>query len=105
MVINSATSSQADVALWRPLPSAADAADAAGGSSSPAGASWLPWVLQVRSNPSSGAVDVVTADSRQALEAQTAGGEEDGVERCVVLNQPLLPPCWLCTHSLAPFTH
>jgi len=44
------------------------------GSSGSSG-SWLPWVLQIRSNPSTGQVDVLTGPTREAVEQQAAAGE------------------------------
>jgi hypothetical protein len=100
LVINSATNNPANVALWRPSPTdnhhhhqqqqqgtqpssstadpaaaaAAAAADANGGSSGSSGGSWLPWVLQVRSNPATGQVDVITAATREGVQEQAAAG-------------------------------
>jgi hypothetical protein len=101
LVINCATSNPANVALWKPgntpdapqqqqqqqdkgdgSTTAAAAADAAAGggqgggssSSSSSGCSWLPWVVQIRSNPASGQVDVLTAATREGIEEQASAG-------------------------------
>lgn len=106
MVINCAMTHPAQVALWEPIKSTAaassspavphtplnsDAAAAAGiSSASPMKQQhqnqperpWLPWVIQVRSNPGAADVDVITADSVEEITDMLHGGEGgDAVHR------------------------
>lgn len=96
LVINCATNNPANVALWRPLTTTqqqqqqpdsqqqpqdqqqqqqpAGNTNSSSSTSSSVCGSWLPWVLQVRSNPSSGLVEVLQADTREGVEALAAQG-------------------------------
>lgn len=105
LVINCATNNPANVALWRPLTTTqqqqqqpdsqqqpqdqqqqqpAGNANSSSSSSSSVCGSWLPWVLQVRSNPSSGLVEVLQADTREGVEALAAQGTCVVVLMCCV---------------------
>lgn len=96
MVINCAMTNPAQVALWEPTKSSTAAAAAVPSSSpgppgTPVGGDtaaspaqqqqqqserpWLPWLLQIRSDPSNADVDVITADSVEELADLTRGGE------------------------------
>ncbi|KAF8066299.1 Pan2 [Scenedesmus sp. PABB004] len=98
LAINCAMTSPAQAALWEPSRAGAGApepatppaqqqqqqraSDASGGGGGDGGGGaadaaaeqpWLPWVLQVRSDPATAQVDVLTADSVEELQESWAG--------------------------------